>query len=70
VPLRVAYDGSRDKAYTWRASDRNLLEINLATGAVTAIGETHAADTYAAQPCRAFFSAPPPATPCAVPNDL
>jgi hypothetical protein len=66
TPLRVAYDASRDKAYSWRASDGNLLEIDLASGAVTAIGETHASGTYGGQPVRAFFSAPPPATPCPI----
>jgi hypothetical protein len=33
VPLRIAYDESRKKAFGWRASDRNLVEINLESGA-------------------------------------
>jgi hypothetical protein len=58
VPLRIDYDASRQKAFSWRPSDRNLLEINLTTGAATALGATHANTAYASQPSRGFFVAP------------
>jgi hypothetical protein len=56
--LRVAYDGSRGKAFGWRVGDRNLLEVNLSTGAATALGETHPANMFASATIRAFFIAP------------
>lgn len=64
VPLRIAYDESRGKAFSWRPSDRNLLAIDMTSGAATAIGQTHAASTYQIgavdQPSRGFFVAPAP----------
>jgi hypothetical protein len=63
VPLRVAYDASRDKAFAWRPSDRNLVAFDLVTGAATPIGETHAAGAYGGAPTRGFFVAPAPACP-------
>jgi|GEM_PF-6419445 len=63
VPLRLAYDASRDKTFSWRASDRNLLEIALVGNTVTPIGPTHTAGMYNNQLIRAFFVAPPPVCP-------
>ncbi|HEX6239520.1 MAG TPA: hypothetical protein VFZ61_01450, partial [Polyangiales bacterium] len=60
VPLRVAYDASRDKAFAWRPSDRNLVVFDLVTGAATPIGATHAAGAYGGAPTRGFFVAPAP----------
>jgi hypothetical protein len=58
--LRLAYDDSRDKVFGWRQSDRNLVEINVGTGATTPLGETHASSLYGNQPSRGFFIAPAP----------
>jgi hypothetical protein len=54
VPLRIAHDDTRGKTFAWRPGDRNLVELDLATGAATALGETHAAATYDAAPSRGF----------------
>jgi hypothetical protein len=63
VPLRITYDSTRDKAFSWRDSDNNLLEFSMTTGAVTAVGQTHPNGTYRIgstdQPSRGFFVAPP-----------
>lgn len=56
--LRIAYDASRGKAFGWRLGDRNLLEVNLATGVATALGETHPMNMFAAATIRGFFVAP------------
>lgn len=58
TPLRITYDPTRSKAYSWRQSDRNLLEMSLANGTVTAIGETHAVTVYPGEPVQGFVSAP------------
>jgi hypothetical protein len=58
TPLRLAYDGTRSKAYSWRQSDRNLLELSLVNGAVTPIGETHGINVYPGESVQGFTSAP------------
>lgn len=58
VPLRLAYDETRSKAYSWRSSDRHLLEMSLTTGAVTAIGETHPVTVYPGETVQGLVSAP------------
>jgi hypothetical protein len=58
VPLRFAYDESRSKAYGWRPSDRNLVELSLLDGTATAIGETHASTVYPNEPSQGFTVAP------------
>lgn len=58
TPLRMAYDESRGKAYAWRPSDRNLLELSLINGTVTPIGETHPADVYPGAVSQAMMVAP------------
>lgn len=58
VPLRLAYDATRSKAYAWRSSDRNLLEMSLANGTVTAVGETHPANVYPGEVVQGFVVAP------------
>ncbi len=58
VPLRLAYDAARNKAYAWRPSDRNLLVMSLVDGTVTAVGETHASNVYPGEPTQGFVSAP------------
>jgi hypothetical protein len=58
VPLRIAYDDTRSKAYAWRQSDRNLLEMSLANGTVTAIGETHPSTVYPGEVTQGFTVAP------------
>jgi hypothetical protein len=63
VPLRVAYDASRGKAFAWRPSDRNLLTFDLSTGAVTPIGPTHASNAPYGDVVRGFFVAPAPNCP-------
>lgn len=63
VPLRWAFDESRAKAFAWRASDRNLLQVDLETNMVTPIGPTHAAGMYGNQNVRAFFVAHAPECP-------
>lgn len=62
-PLRLAYDESRDKVFSWRVGDRNLLEINLTTMAATAIGQTHPSTSYGNALVRGFFVAPVPVCP-------
>lgn len=63
IPLRLAYDESRDKAFAWRLGDRNLVEIGITENVVKPIGPTHAAGTYGNQPIRGFFVAPSPTCP-------
>lgn len=63
VPLRTAYDASRDKAFAWRAGDRQLIEISLTENIVRPLFATHAANLYANQPSRGFFVAPSPRCP-------
>jgi hypothetical protein len=58
VPLRLAYDETRGRAYSWRTSDRNLLELSLVTGAATAIGETHASNVYPGETVQGLTVAP------------
>ena len=60
-PLRFAYDASRNKAFSWRLSDRNLVELSLTTGQATAIGETHTAVELGASVINGMAFAPPPA---------
>jgi hypothetical protein len=61
TPLRFAYDASRSKAFSWRLSDRNLVELSLTTGQATAIGETHSAEELGASIINGMAFAPPPA---------
>lgn len=63
VPLRVAYDASRKKAFSWRPSDRNLLTFDLDAGSVAPIGETHSGDAGLGDVVRGFFVAPAPNCP-------
>lgn len=63
APHRVVYDSGREKAYGWRFSDHQLLEVNLTTALGTAIGETHPLGTYANAALRGFMSAPASACP-------
>lgn len=58
TPLRIAYDVSRSKAYSWRSSDRNLLELSLVNGTATALGETHAITVYPSEVVQGFTVAP------------
>jgi hypothetical protein len=58
VPLRIAYDDTRGKAYAWRESDSNLLEMSLSDGTVTPLGQTHASNLYPGQVVQGFAVAP------------
>ncbi len=60
VPLRIAWDDSRNKAFSWRDSDNNLLGFDMSNGVATAIGPTHASGSYGNQPSPGFFVAPMP----------
>ena len=48
---------------SWRLGGRQLLTIDLATGALTPIGETHPVTAYGNATIRAFFVAPAPTCP-------
>ena len=57
-PLVLLCHGWPELAYSWRESDRNLLSMSLATGVVTAVGPTHAANVYPGQVTQGFTVAP------------
>lgn len=63
LPLRIAHDDSRGKTFAWRLADRNLLEIDLTDGEVTALGATHTSTSFGNAPSRGFFFAPEPGCP-------
>ena len=61
--VRVAWDASRSTLFGYARTNRQLVTIERGTGALTIVGETHAAATYGTTPMTALAAAPQASCP-------